>query len=113
MSCSDSASGTDASDEEEVETAAEKRLRLAKEFIARVEDQEANKADGENIDHDAIAHRLQEDLVSRPRPFIYYFLGGSAANLLAPISHCTCLLPFSTNALCFAVLGGRPNPRGP
>lgn len=58
---------SDESNEEEeeeaiVESAAEKRLRLAKEIISRLEDEERNKAEGENVDVDAIAHRLQDEL---------------------------------------------------
>ncbi|XP_065909895.1 U3 small nucleolar RNA-interacting protein 2-like [Dysidea avara] len=49
----------DSSSEEE--TAQEKRVRLAKEYIAELEEQEKLKLDQSSIDHDAIAHRLKED----------------------------------------------------
>ena len=67
----------DSSSEEE--TAQEKRIRLAKEYIAELEEQgtwvigstflcfahaEKFKLDKSSVDHDAIAHRLKEDAVS-------------------------------------------------
>jgi len=52
----------DSDEDEDSETAAEKRLRLAKEFISRIEDEERNKVDGHDVDAEAIAHRLRDDL---------------------------------------------------
>ena len=49
-------------EEDDSETAAEKRLRLAKEFISRIEDEERHKVDGHDVDAEAIAHRLRDDL---------------------------------------------------
>ena len=70
-------------EEEEEETAPEKRLRLAKQYIAQVEEEgvhtcktctsciytpcfnsELRKRDDAELDRDAIAHRLKEDVVS-------------------------------------------------
>lgn len=69
-------------DDSDEETAQEKRIRLAKEYIAELEEQgsylcmckitfmmfccyvEKLKLDQTTIDHDAIAHRLREDVVS-------------------------------------------------
>eukprot|EP00041_Stephanoeca_diplocostata_P029404 m.867229 g.867229 ORF g.867229 m.867229 type:complete len:497 (+) comp23554_c4_seq3:226-1716(+) len=56
-------SGEDDSDDEYAhETPAEKRLRLAKELIAKIEDEERDQADGKDIDVDAIGDRLRDDL---------------------------------------------------
>lgn len=56
-------SGEENSDDEYAhETPAEKRLRLAKELIAKIEDEERDQADGKNIDIDAIGDRLRDDL---------------------------------------------------
>jgi len=52
----------DSDEEDDSETAAEKRLRLAKEFISRIEDEERDKVDGHDVDAEAIAHRLRDDL---------------------------------------------------
>lgn len=49
-------------DDSDEETAQEKRIRLAKEYIAELEEQEKLKLDQTTIDHDAIAHRLREDV---------------------------------------------------
>ncbi|XP_065058809.1 U3 small nucleolar RNA-interacting protein 2-like isoform X1 [Rhopilema esculentum] len=46
------------------ETAQEKRLRLAKDYIAKLEREESQKALDDQVDRDAIAHRLQEDVLS-------------------------------------------------
>ncbi|CAI8029522.1 U3 small nucleolar RNA-interacting protein 2 [Geodia barretti] len=50
-------------DEEEEETVAEKRLRLAKQYIAQVEEEELSKREDAELDYDAIAHRLKEDVL--------------------------------------------------
>jgi len=57
----------DGSDEEsEDETPAEKRLRLAKELIARAEAAERDEVDGHDVDAAAISHRLlDENAVSK------------------------------------------------
>lgn len=47
------------------ESAAEKRLRLAKEMIERVEAEERDKVDGADVDAEAIGHRLRDDLAER------------------------------------------------
>ncbi len=71
-------------DEEEEETAAEKRLRLAKDLIARAEAaglralhcvifEERDVQEDEEITMEAVAHRLKTDLV-----------GGAVSVLLTP-----------------------------
>jgi len=49
--------------ESEDETAQEKRLRIAKEYITKLEQQEIDKQLDKDIDKDAIAHRLQQDVL--------------------------------------------------
>ncbi|XP_057314504.1 U3 small nucleolar RNA-interacting protein 2-like isoform X2 [Hydractinia symbiolongicarpus] len=49
--------------ESEDETAQEKRLRLAKEYISKLEHEETDKQLDKDIDKEAIAHRLQEDVL--------------------------------------------------
>eukprot|EP00730_Choanoeca_flexa_P016448 TRINITY_DN7770_c0_g1_i2.p1 TRINITY_DN7770_c0_g1~~TRINITY_DN7770_c0_g1_i2.p1 ORF type:complete len:498 (+),score=92.46 TRINITY_DN7770_c0_g1_i2:96-1589(+) len=51
------------SEEEEVqETAAEKRLRMAKELVARLEAEEAELAEDEELSGDMVAQRLRENM---------------------------------------------------
>eukprot|EP00048_Salpingoeca_helianthica_P023995 m.28934 g.28934 ORF g.28934 m.28934 type:complete len:467 (+) comp9121_c1_seq2:2757-4157(+) len=52
-------------DEEEVETAAEKRLRLAKDLISRAEAHEREQQEAEEVTQEAIAHRLNTDLLEQ------------------------------------------------
>eukprot|EP00112_Aurelia_sp_Birch-Aquarium-sp1_P016129 Seg363.12 transcript_id=Seg363.12/GoldUCD/mRNA.D3Y31 product="U3 small nucleolar RNA-interacting protein 2" protein_id=Seg363.12/GoldUCD/D3Y31 len=52
------------SDDSIEETAQEKRLRLAKDYIAKLEEEERLKAIATEVDRDAIAHRLQEDVLN-------------------------------------------------
>ncbi|GAB6029635.1 hypothetical protein CHUAL_005372 [Chamberlinius hualienensis] len=47
---------------EEEETAAEKRLRLSKQIIEKIELEEKAKAETDEIDRSAIAHRLREEV---------------------------------------------------
>jgi hypothetical protein len=47
----------------EEETAQEKRLRLAKEYLSQLEDKERELKDDKLIDHDAIAHRLRQEVL--------------------------------------------------
>ena len=58
-------SGGDEIEEEEIEsdieTAVEKRLRLAKDYISQLEEEEHKKQLDKDVDNDAIAHRLQQD----------------------------------------------------
>lgn len=63
---SDVESGEDEnrSDDSLEETAQEKRLRLAKEYIAKLEEEETSKEISEQSHRDAISHRLQEDVLS-------------------------------------------------
>jgi len=56
------ADGTEEDDEEDTETPAEKRLRLAQELIARVEEEEAEAVDGHDIDAQILSRRLRDDL---------------------------------------------------
>ncbi|XP_078596302.1 U3 small nucleolar RNA-interacting protein 2-like isoform X1 [Branchiostoma floridae x Branchiostoma japonicum] len=51
--------------EDEEETAQEKRLRLTKQYLAQLEEEEAEKRVTDEIDRDAISHRLQEDLLEQ------------------------------------------------
>ncbi|KAI8504098.1 pre-rRNA processing protein [Branchiostoma belcheri] len=51
--------------EDEEETAQEKRLRLTKQYLSQLEEEEADKRVSEEIDRDAISHRLQEDLLEQ------------------------------------------------
>ncbi|XP_001626776.2 U3 small nucleolar RNA-interacting protein 2 isoform X1 [Nematostella vectensis] len=63
---SDYESGNASGSESDVsETAQEKKLRLTKEYLAQLEAEEKNKRDLEEIDHDAIAHRLQQDVLEQ------------------------------------------------
>lgn len=45
------------------ETAQEKRVRLAKEYIAKLENEERLKSLEKDVDRDAIAHRLRDDVL--------------------------------------------------
>jgi ribosomal RNA-processing protein 9 len=54
--------GVDSDEDDEAESAAEKRLRLAKQFISSIETQERNNVDGKEVDAEAIANRLRDDL---------------------------------------------------
>lgn len=47
------------------ETVQEKRLRLAKQYIAEIERQEKERAETLNIDRKAVSHRLKEDLLDQ------------------------------------------------
>ncbi|XP_078370108.1 U3 small nucleolar RNA-interacting protein 2-like isoform X2 [Oculina patagonica] len=47
------------------ETAQEKRLRLAKQYLAQLESEEQKKKESDDIDHDAIAHRLKQDVLEQ------------------------------------------------
>ncbi|XP_064632922.1 U3 small nucleolar RNA-interacting protein 2-like isoform X2 [Lineus longissimus] len=51
--------------EEEVETAQEKRLRLAKQYLAHLEKEEAEKEDDDAAQRDLIGHRLREDVLEQ------------------------------------------------
>lgn len=51
--------------ENDVETAQEKRLRLAKQYLAQLESEEQEKEESGNIDRDAIAHRLKQDVLEQ------------------------------------------------
>lgn len=52
-------------DEEDDETAQEKRLRLAKKYLEEIEREEAERADSKEVGHDVIAHRLKEDVLEQ------------------------------------------------
>ena len=60
----DDATAVAVSDEsdEEVESAAEKRVRMAKQLVARFEAEESELAADRDFDGDAVAHRLKQDL---------------------------------------------------
>jgi len=49
--------------ESDIETPQEKRLRIAKEYITKIELEEKEKQQDKDIDKDAIAHRLQQDVL--------------------------------------------------
>ncbi|XP_068702337.1 U3 small nucleolar RNA-interacting protein 2-like isoform X1 [Montipora foliosa] len=51
--------------ENDFETAQEKRLRLAKQYLAHLESEEQVKKDVIAINHDAIAHRLKQDVLEQ------------------------------------------------
>ncbi|XP_027037908.1 U3 small nucleolar RNA-interacting protein 2-like [Pocillopora damicornis] len=51
------------------ETAQEKRLRLAKQYLAQLEKEEQEKKESDDIDHDAIAHRLKQDVLEQTGKF--------------------------------------------
>ncbi|XP_066017060.1 U3 small nucleolar RNA-interacting protein 2-like isoform X1 [Pocillopora verrucosa] len=51
------------------ETAQEKRLRLAKQYLAQLEKEEQEKKESDDIDHDAIAHRLKQDVLEQTGRF--------------------------------------------
>ncbi|XP_064399490.1 U3 small nucleolar RNA-interacting protein 2-like isoform X2 [Halichondria panicea] len=52
-------------DEYDVETAPEKRLRLAKEYLSNLQEEERAKTDDADFDQDAIAHRLRDDMLEQ------------------------------------------------
>ncbi|XP_071490425.1 U3 small nucleolar RNA-interacting protein 2-like [Diadema antillarum] len=52
-------------EEEDQETAQEKRLRLTKQYLAQLEREENETADSLTPDKDAIAHRLQSELLEQ------------------------------------------------
>ncbi|KAK7102278.1 U3 small nucleolar RNA-interacting protein 2-like isoform X2 [Littorina saxatilis] len=49
------------SDEEDVETAQEVKLRKAKEYLAKLKEEEEQKEEVDDVTHDSISHRLQQD----------------------------------------------------
>jgi len=51
--------------EEEEETEQEKRLRLTKEYIQEIENQEKERTEEAEVDKSVIAHRLKEDLLEQ------------------------------------------------
>ncbi|XP_059471794.1 U3 small nucleolar RNA-interacting protein 2 [Neocloeon triangulifer] len=53
------------SDEEEAETAQEKRIRLAKTYLQEIERQERERAESKDIDKEAIGKRIKEDLLEQ------------------------------------------------
>ncbi|KAK7503349.1 hypothetical protein BaRGS_00005270 [Batillaria attramentaria] len=55
----------DVSSEEEEETPQEKKLRLAKQYLAELEKEEAEKRETDDVSHDAISHRLQQDALEQ------------------------------------------------
>jgi len=58
------ASGDEVEEEQtDVETAVEKRLRLAKDYISQIEGEEKEKQNDKDEHNDAIAHRLQQDVL--------------------------------------------------
>ncbi|XP_048742286.2 U3 small nucleolar RNA-interacting protein 2-like isoform X2 [Ostrea edulis] len=50
---------------DEDETAPEKKLRLAKEYLANLEQEEAEKREEDDIHRDIISHRLKQDLLEQ------------------------------------------------
>ncbi|KAK3744001.1 hypothetical protein QZH41_010810, partial [Actinostola sp. cb2023] len=56
-------------DSEESETAQEKKIRLTKQYLAQLKEEEQQKSESQDIDHDAISHRLQQDLLEQSGKF--------------------------------------------
>lgn len=52
-------------DEEDFETEQEKKLRLAKKYLAEIEKQEKEKLEAEEIDRAVVSHRLKSDLLEQ------------------------------------------------
>ncbi|XP_077487513.1 U3 small nuclear riboprotein factor 55K [Amblyomma americanum] len=52
-------------DEEDFETEQEKKLRLAKKYLAEIEKQEKEKLDAEEVDRAVVSHRLRTDLLEQ------------------------------------------------
>lgn len=52
-------------EEEEEETAQEKKLRLTKEYLAQLAEEERKNEESKEIDRDAVAHRLKEDVLEQ------------------------------------------------
>lgn len=52
-------------EDEEEETPQEKKLRLAKQYLAELEKEEAEKRETDHVTHDAISHRLQQDALEQ------------------------------------------------
>jgi len=59
------ADDSDFEDNEAAETALEKRHRLTKEYLKQVEEEEKEKIENQDVDYDAIAHRLKEDAMDQ------------------------------------------------
>jgi len=55
--------GDDTASESEEETAQEKKLRLAKEYISQLEQQEKENQGDKDFNRDAVSHRLKEDVL--------------------------------------------------
>ncbi|XP_038054449.1 U3 small nucleolar RNA-interacting protein 2-like isoform X2 [Patiria miniata] len=53
------------SESEEEETAQEKRLRLTKQYLAQLEEEEKDNEETKDIDRDAISHRLREEVLEQ------------------------------------------------
>ncbi|XP_064476057.1 U3 small nucleolar RNA-interacting protein 2-like [Ornithodoros turicata] len=53
------------SDDEDLETEQEKKIRLAKKYLEEIEKQEKEKLEAEEIDKAAISHRLRDDLLEQ------------------------------------------------
>lgn len=52
-------------EDEDEETAQEKKLRLTKEYLAQLAEEERKEKESKDIDHDVISHRLKEDLLEQ------------------------------------------------
>ena len=67
---------SDSESEEEDETGAERRLRIAEQYLENIKGEVDEVGfDAEEIDKDLIAERLQEDVVWRMSPYTLPFLG--------------------------------------
>lgn len=76
---------SDSESEEEDETGAERRLRLAEQYLENIkEDVDEVGFDAEEIDKDLIAERLQEDVVCRMSPYTLPIPGFSSLSRLKP-----------------------------
>ncbi|KAK6176732.1 hypothetical protein SNE40_014974 [Patella caerulea] len=67
-------------EEQQIETAQEKKLRLAKQYIEQLKREEADKLEDKEIDDDVIASRLKRDILEKSQKLHY----DRADNLLQP-----------------------------
>eukprot|EP00794_Sanderia_malayensis_P007108 gene7108-7912_t len=73
------------SDDSTDETAQEKKVRLAKEYIEKLENEERLKSLDQELDRDAIAHRLKEDVLEEKgflqKNIANQFIGADMVNM--------------------------------
>ncbi|XP_071138149.1 U3 small nucleolar RNA-interacting protein 2-like [Mytilus galloprovincialis] len=56
---------TYSSSEEDIETAQEKKLRLAKQYLSQIQAEEADNLEDEEIHRDIVSHRLKQDILEQ------------------------------------------------